>query len=70
MKNIEAKKISQNLKSARIRAGLTQEQVAEKLGTSRVTISNYERNPLSLSFVKMKTLADIYDVDIAYFFGG
>ena len=34
--------IGQKLKSARTSAGLTQEEVAEALGVSRQTISNWE----------------------------
>lgn len=34
--------IIENLKTARIRAGLTEEKMAEKLGISRATLSNYE----------------------------
>lgn len=33
------------LKQARVGAGLTQEQMAEKLGVSTVTYNSYERDP-------------------------
>ena len=35
--------IGKKLKEARINSGLTQEQVAEVLGVSRQTISNWEK---------------------------
>ena len=41
-------KIEMKLKDARIQAGLTQEQVAEKIMVSRQTISNWE-NGVSFS---------------------
>ena len=52
------------LKKYRIKAGLTQEQLAEKSGISRVTIANIERG--GLAFVKSSTvikLADALNID-------
>lgn len=54
----------QELKKYRIAAGLTQEQLAERSGISRITIANIERG--SQSFVKSSTiikLADALKVD-------
>lgn len=54
----------QELKNCRIRAGLTQEQLAEKSGVSRTTIANIERG--SQEFLKSSTiikLADALKVD-------
>lgn len=54
----------QELKKYRIAAGLTQEQLAERAGISRITIANIERG--SQSFVKSSTiikLADALKVD-------
>lgn len=57
-------KFLQELKKYRLAAGLTQEQLAEKSGISRVTIANIERG--SQSFIKSSTiikLADTLKVD-------
>lgn len=41
------------LKQARVGAGLTQEQMAEKLGVSTVTYNSYERNPSKMQVQKL-----------------
>jgi DNA-binding XRE family transcriptional regulator len=41
--------IGTKIKNARIHADLTQEQVAESLGVSRQTISNWEKRRLTLT---------------------
>lgn len=54
----------QGLQKYRIKAGLTQEELAKKSGVSRVTIANIERG--SQSFIKSSTiikLADALKVD-------
>lgn len=66
VKRIKQQKMNflQELKKYRIEAGLTQEQLAEKSGISRVTIANIERG--ILSFIKSSTvikLADALKVD-------
>lgn len=66
-KRIKQQKVNflQELKKYRIEAGLTQEQLAEKSGISRVTIANIERG--ILSFIKSSTvikLADALKVDL------
>lgn len=49
----------QELKNYRIKAGLTQEQLAEKSGVSRVTIANIERGVQS--FLKSSTIIKLAD---------
>ena len=61
--------VSNNLKSARIKAGLLQDQVAERLGVSRQTMSSYETDPGKLKLAQFLQLAEIYGCSIGYFFG-
>lgn len=49
----------QELKKYRVEAGLTQEQLAEKSGVSRVTIVNIERG--NLAFIKSSTVIKLAD---------
>ena len=60
--------ISNNIKSYRVRAGLKQYEVAEKLGVSRVTYNDYEVNPQKLKIETLEKMANIFNCDIADFF--
>lgn len=47
--------IGSKIKAARLKKKMTQEQVAELLGVSRQTISNWENeNPIQISSVSLK----------------
>lgn len=61
--------VSNNLKSARVKKGLLQDDVARLLGVSRQTVSNFEKNPSTLSLNKFLKLAEIYECPVSYFFG-
>jgi len=50
--------------AARINAGLTQAEVAEKLGISVGTLSSWENYRLFPTIVKFTELADIYGVSV------
>ena len=52
------------IKDARTRAGMTQEQVAESLGVSRQTISNWETGLSSPGLEKFKALSELFHVSI------
>lgn len=56
--------IGQKLKSARIAASLTQESVAEKIGVSRQTISNWENNKSYPDIVSVIALSDLYSISL------
>ncbi len=55
------------LKSARIEAGLAQQDVADKLGKPQSYISKIESGERRLDVVEIKMLAVIYKKDISFF---
>ena len=55
------------LVSARERSGLTQAQIATKLGKPQSFISKYERGERRLDFSEFIELADIIGVDVVEF---
>lgn len=56
--------IGSRLKNARSEHGLTQEQVAEELGVSRQSISNWENNRAYPDIVSVIKLSDLYSVSL------
>lgn len=59
--------IGQKLKDKRTQAGLTQETVAEKIGVSRQTVSNWENNRSYPDIVSILRLSDLYEVSLDEF---
>lgn len=53
---------NENLKKARIKAHLSQEEVAEKINTSRSNISKYETGYLEPSIETIKKLCILYKI--------
>lgn len=51
-----------SLAAARVNAGLRQEDVAEKMHVSKVTIVNWEKGKIIPSFANMHMLASIYQI--------
>lgn len=62
------KSISGKLRGLRSEKGLSQEDVAEKLGIHRETFRKYENNPSSIEIGTFLKILDIYDIDTNYFF--
>lgn len=61
--------IGENIRKYRKAKGLTQTQLAEKLGTSQYVLTNYERgvnNPLA---TKMPEIAKVLDVSLDELYG-
>lgn len=56
------KQFAENLKNARIRAGLTQAQVAEKIGVAPSSYSFYESGKREPDVLKIRQLADVLGV--------
>ena len=56
--------ISERLKEARQNAGMTQEQVAEKIMVSRVTVSHWENGKSLPDIVSWISLSDLYSISL------
>ncbi len=56
--------IGTKLKNARNNAELTQEDIAEKIGVSRQTISNWENNKSYPDIISVIKLSDIYSISL------
>lgn len=58
-----------NLKRARQSSKMTQDQVAEKLNTSRSNITKYELGTLEPNIETIGLLAELYNVSTDWLFG-
>lgn len=58
-----------SLKAARVNAGLTQREIAQKLGISEPTYNTWEKNPWNISGLYQRRLADVckYPLDFIDF---
>mgnify|MGYP000990053984 FL=1 len=56
--------IGQKLKNTRLTVGLTQESVAEKIGVSRQTISNWENDKSYPDIVSVIALSNLYSISL------
>lgn len=52
-----------SIKAARVNAGLTQKQAAEKLGISDQTLSHYEKNSGLVKQATLEKMYSIYNID-------
>jgi transcriptional regulator with XRE-family HTH domain len=59
----------QRLAQAREQAGLTQQQLADKLGTSQRALARWERDPIALRPDQLTALAGILGVSLDYLAG-
>lgn len=57
------------LKQLRLQKGLTQPQLAERLGISRSAISMYERGEREPDTTTMEDIAALFGVDMNYLYG-
>ena len=57
-----AKKIGQNLKEARKFKGLTQKQVAEKMGMKQQQYSRFENGVFELNYHQILFLCNLYEI--------
>lgn len=56
--------ITKGIKICRIKAGMTQSELAILLGVSEMTISNYERGEREPSVAVLKRMAEIFGVTV------
>ena len=59
----------ENIRNLRIDNGYTQKQIAEQLGISQNTYSQYEVGVLNYPVDALMILADFYDVSVDYLLG-
>ena len=52
-----------SLKAARVNAGLTQEQAADRIGIARQTLVNYETGKTFPDIKTLRRIADVYGID-------
>ena len=57
-------KINRNIREQRIKKGLSQEELAEKLYVTRQTISNYETGKSNPDVEMLASMAEVLDIDI------
>lgn len=60
-------KLSEKIKKARIEAGLTQQQLSDKINVSRKTLSGWENNRSSPSIESINDLSNYLKKDVSYF---
>lgn len=61
--------LGERIRLSRIRAGLTQEELAEQLEVSRVSVAKYEAGEMEPKLHKFKLLAEILNVSTDYLLG-
>lgn len=55
-----------NIRSERVRLGLTQEELAKKIGVSTNTFAKYEQNFLTVPGASLLALADLFNCSADY----
>jgi len=56
-------------KSLRLERGLTQQELADRLGITKSTVSMYERGQRTPAFEIAETITDFFGVDLKYLLG-
>ena len=58
--------LKDRIRYLRKEAGMTQQEVADRIGVNHVTISGYERGTRKPQFPEADALADLFDVNLEY----
>ena len=66
---VKTMEFSQILKQLRAERGMSQQEVADRLGLNKQAVSQYERGVRNPSFEIAEMLADIFNVDLNYLLG-
>ncbi|MCB9789960.1 helix-turn-helix domain-containing protein [Candidatus Nomurabacteria bacterium] len=61
--------VGKQLKKARSEKNLSQEELAQKVGISRMMISRYEISSSDIPLDKLQKIAEILEKPVSYFFG-
>lgn len=69
MSTTKAEQFGTNLKTLRKQSGITQQEIANIINTSRSCISNYESGNRQPDNETIKLIADYFDVSVDYLFG-
>ena len=64
---IDTRHIGRQIRALRIARGWRQNELAEKVGLARSTMSNIESGKRSLTLKTLKTFCEVFNVDISYF---
>lgn len=64
---INSKNIGRQIRDLRLARGWRQNELAEKVGLARSTMSNIESGKRSLTLKTLKTFCEVFNVDISYF---
>ena len=68
MQNLDYTVLRNNLRGYRVRAGLTQTGLAEKLGITKQIVSRWEMHPEKIKFKTFVELANLYGIRPSDFF--
>ena len=60
--------VTNNMKSLRVRLGLSQDEVAKRMHVTRVTYCNYETNPQKVTLGILYELSEILKCKLSDFF--
>ncbi|MCH5157425.1 MAG: helix-turn-helix transcriptional regulator [Clostridiales bacterium] len=61
--------IGKKLKEARIQVGLTQKEVADRLGVAQPIYQRFEKGIYECSYEQLKALCDLFDISADYLLG-
>ena len=65
---LDSEAIGKKIRAFRLMAGLTQEQLAEKLGITFQQVQKYERGTTKVNLTRLQQLACILNVPVSAFF--